>query len=168
MSASGRLTLRVALLLIVAAILQLAFGSSWSVRGAQPNLILIVAALCALHFGATGAAGVGFGAGLLTACVASPPHAGFGSLIVSATLACWVVGRMEGHLFRDNPVVAVALAIGQVAGAEALFYIFAPQPGFGAWLRNSGLTVLFDALLAAPLWLAIRRVLRSADPAESF
>ncbi len=159
MSEGARRGLRLALLLLIAACLQGAFADAMQIGGAKPDLLLATALTGALFCDANGAAALGFFAGLLLACLAAPPHGGFGSLIVSRTLVAFGVGWLEERIFRDSALFALALVAAGTALAEGLFFLFAPQSALLHWARALGSTTLYNAILAIPLYLLIRRLL---------
>lgn len=162
MSPSAWRGVRLAVALLLAAIVQSVFADSMRVYGAMPDFLVMVALLGSLFCDANGGAALGFFAGLLYASLAAPPHGGFGSLIVSRTLVCLGVGWLEERVFRDNPILAVVLVALGTALAEGLFFLFAPQPNVSFWARSLGKTTLYNALLAFPLYLLIRRITRPA------
>jgi rod shape-determining protein MreD len=156
MTPRARLIAGLALALFVAAVAQAALAGRVRLWEAQPNFLLAVALIGALFCNTGGGAGVGFAAGLLSAALASPPRGGFGSLLVSCTLVCGSLGWLEERLFRDHPAIALAGVTVGTAAVEGLFYLFAPQPYPLHWARMLGLTTLYNAVLAIPLYLLIR------------
>jgi cell shape-determining protein MreD len=109
-------------------------ASSIAVRHAQPDFLLIAALIGSLYCNIPGATWLGFATGLIHASIASPPS-GFGSLIVSRTIVCFLVGWLEERLFRDSlPVALTVVAAGSVL-AESLFFIGAPQRHVMPWLH---------------------------------
>ncbi|HZO89537.1 MAG TPA: rod shape-determining protein MreD [Chthonomonadaceae bacterium] len=159
MSPSLRRGVRLAAMLLCAAILQGLYADSLQVHGARPDLLLLTAILGSLFCDINGSAALGFFAGLLHAALAAPPNGGFGSLIVSRTLVCLGVGWLEERVFRDNPLIALFLAALGTALAEGLFFLFAPQHHVLRWTHNVGLTTLYNAVLALPLYFLVRRFL---------
>jgi len=156
MTPETRRTLGIVLALYAAAILQCRFADTISVFGARPDFPTATVILGAIFCDASGGASVGFFAGLLYASVVSPPHAGFGSLIVSRTLIGTGVGWLESRLFRDNGLIAIGLVAVGTALANALFFLLAPQPNIAHWLRAALSTVLYNTVIAFPLYLIIR------------
>ena len=145
--------------LFLAALLQSVYSDSLTFGGAHPDFLLATAIVGAMFCTPNGGATLGFFAGLLHACLAAPPHGGFGSLIVTRTLAGFGVGWLEDRIFRDNALIALALVALGTTLAEGLFFIFAPLRNVAHWARGMGLTVLYNTLLAIPLYLLIRRLL---------
>ena len=147
------------LAVFLAAILQTVYADAIHIRGARPDLLTATALICALFCDANGGAGVGFMAGLLFASLSGPPGRGYGSIIVSRTLVGFGVGWLEERIERDNPFLAVALVTVGTLLADCLFFLFAPQRGQMAhWARGMLLTTLYNAVLAYPLYLVVRRM----------
>ncbi|HLK56921.1 MAG TPA: rod shape-determining protein MreD [Chthonomonadaceae bacterium] len=157
-----------ALALFLAALVQSAWADAMRFHGAKPDFLVLVALLGAMFCEANESAALGFFAGLLMACLAAPPTSGFGSLIVSRTLVAFGVGWLEERIFRDNALIAVIVAACGTALAEGLFFVFTPQHHIGHWLRGVGLTTLYNALLALPLYLLIRRCLGPRPRPDEF
>jgi rod shape-determining protein MreD len=156
MTPQARLSLGLALALFLAAVAQATFANALTIRGAQPDFLLAVALLGALFCSGGGGASTGFFAGLLHASLASPPAAGFGSLIVSRTLVCFLVGWLEERIFRDSPLLAVAVVPAGTILAELLFFLFSPQPHVGHWVRVLWQTALYNTVLTLPLYYLVR------------
>src|SRR5205823_12599908 len=106
---TGPLRLRLLLALGIAFVLQVAYGSSWTIRAARPDLALVTTLVCCLFVGARTSAAFGFALGLLEA---SWSNLFVGSIIVSRTIVCWAVGLLEEIIFRDSVLVAVAVVLG--------------------------------------------------------
>ena len=70
------------------------------------------------------------------------------------------MGLLEERVFRDNALTAAAIVFLATGLAEALFFVFAPQPSVGRWASITTGEMGF-ALLALPLFLLARRLLRS-------
>ena len=148
-----------ALALFLATLAQGVYADAMTIRGAHPDFLVATAILCAMFCDANEGAGIGFFAGLLHACLATPPQGGFGSLIVSRTLVGFGVGWMEERIFRDTPLLALALVPLGTLLAEGLFYLFAPQAHPLHWARLVGLTAIYNTVLAWPLYLLLHRLL---------
>lgn len=151
--------LSLALALFLAALAQSVYADPLQLRGAKPDFLITVAVLGALCCNANGGAVLGFFAGLLQATLASPPHGGFGSLIVSATLVGFGVGWLEERVFRDSALFAVGMVTIGTALQAGLFFLFAPQTHMVAhWLRGAALTALYNTVLALPLYWLVHRL----------
>ena len=159
MSAPASRRIGIALALVLALLVQMVFADAVGIRGAHPDFVLLTVLLGALFCDANQGAQLGFWGGLAYASIVSPPHGGFGSLIISRTLAGFGVGWLEERIFRDHPVLAVALTAGGTALTEAIFFVFAPQPHALHWARAAATTTLYNAALAGPLYLLMRRLL---------
>ncbi|HLV78857.1 MAG TPA: hypothetical protein VKT32_01210 [Chthonomonadaceae bacterium] len=163
MSPAARRGLLLAAALLAAAILQCAAAGALQLWGAQPDLLTTTALTGALFCDANGGAALGFFAGLFLASLTSPPHGGFGSLIVSRTLAGFGAGWLEGRLFRDNARLAIFLVALGTLLADLLFFLFAPQPLSLRVAVTLLKTALYNGVLALPLTLLLRRLLPRRD-----
>lgn len=159
MNPSVRRSLGMIAALFLATLAQAVYADAMQIAGARPDFPLAVALILSLFTNANGGASLGFFAGLLHASLASPPHGGFGSLIVSRTLVCAGVGWLEERMFRDHALTALGIVGVGTALAETLFFIFAPHPNILLWARHLGMTTLYNGLLAIPLYLVIRRLI---------
>lgn len=159
MTPSARRLAGMTMALLLAAIAQGVYADAMHLRNAKPDFLTATAVLCALFCDVNGGAAVGFFAGLLHASMAGPPHGGFGSLIVSLTLICMLIGWLDERLFRDNFLIAIVLVALGTPLAEGLFFVFAPQPHISHWARALGLTTLYNSVLALPLYFLIRRLI---------
>jgi cell shape-determining protein MreD len=149
--------LRLAVALLVAALVQFAFAAGIGIRGVRPDLLLATALLSAMFSEANGAAALGFFAGLIHACFAAPALGGFGSLIVSRILVCFGVGWLEERIYRDNGLLAVIVVGLGTLLTEGVYFILAPQRHLVHWARSVGGTTLYNLVLAYPLYLLLRR-----------
>lgn len=159
MSPAARRILGTVAALFLSALAQAVYANALQIGGARPDFPLAVALILSLFSNANGGAALGFTAGLLHASLASPPAGGFGSLIVSRILVCVGVGWLEEKMYRDNAFTALALVALGTACAELLFFVFAPHPNILLWARHLGLTTLYNAVLAIPLYVVVRRLI---------
>jgi rod shape-determining protein MreD len=158
MSPSARRGIGLGAAIFLAALAQIVYADSLRIHGARPDFLIVVTVLGAMFCDANGGAALGFFAGLLHASFAAPPLAGFGSLIVSRVLVGFGVGWLEERIFRDNVLIAVALVALGTLLVEGLFFLFAPQQHILHWARSVGFTTLYNAVLAVPLYLLVRRM----------
>ena len=168
MKPESRHILGIGAVLFGAALMQSAWAGAMRVHGAQPDFLVMACCLCALFCDANGGAGVGFAAGLLHACLASPPHGGFGSLIVSRTIVGFGVGWLEERIFRDSSLLALAVVSLGTILAELLFFLFAPQRHVLLWARSMGLATLYNTILALPFYFLVRRIVGAHRRREEF
>ena len=143
-----------------AAIVQCVYAEKMQVYGAIPDFLTAAAVLIALFGDPNRGAAVGFFAGLILAVLASPPHGGFGSLILSRTLVCFAVGLLEHRIFRDHALIALVLVGGGTLAAETLLFVFAPQHNITHWARGMASTTIYNTVLAVPLYFLIRWIVR--------
>jgi rod shape-determining protein MreD len=159
---AGRRRVRLTLFVLAAFVLHAAFGSALQIRAARPNLALTALLVASLFTDAGTGAALGFLVGLLEAA-----YSAFfvGSLLVTRSLAGWVVGALEARIFRDSPLVAVATALTGTFLVEGCFFLFAPQANVLRWLLRVVCQSLYNAALALPLFYVLRRLMRSHETA---
>ncbi len=145
--------------LFVAGVLQATFANAGNLWGGRPDLLLTTSLIGSMFCGEGGAAMLGFAAALVHASLAAPPHAGEGSILVSRTLICFVVGCMEDRMYRDSVFVALVIVLLGTLGAECLFFVFYPQHDVLLWARVLLFTLASNGILAAPCYYAVRALM---------
>ena len=152
---------RAALLVFVAALLQVSVLASIRVAGGSPDLLLVAVVAIALLRGPIYGAAAGFLGGLL-ADTATLETLGLTSLVLTVT-GYWIgrYGETTGRDRRHAPLLAVLAGTGLYAVAvSALHFVLgADVPGPGALARGLAATVVFNAVLAAPVYAVSRRFL---------
>lgn len=168
MRPEARRSLVLILAVFVAATLQASLASQFRLGKAQPDFLLLVTILGAMFCDANGGALLGFCAGLCHASLASPPHGGFGSLIVTRTLAGFGVGWLEERLYRDTLLNALVFVAAGTAISECLYFIVAPLPNIPLWAQTMGWTVVCNLLAALPLFFLLRRLIGDVKRHQDF
>jgi rod shape-determining protein MreD len=163
--------LRVGALLVLAVVLQLSNLSRLGILGGHADVVVLVVAAVAYYGGSVPGCATGFAAGLILD-LASGATMGASSLVLTA------VGYGAGRFreLRDPSHGLLPLAVGAVAtGAWVLaFAAVSFMLDVGATvsvlvLRDMVVTVLLNTLLAVPVFVGCRRVLRpvlAVDPLE--
>lgn len=159
MNPSQRKAIWLGISLFVALILQATFADKIKIVGVKPDLTLVVALTGAMFCEANGSSLLGFVAGLLHASFATPAGGGVGAIIVSRTLICFGIGLLGEHLYRDSLRVACIAVAAATFLTEVIFYVIAPQPIVSVWFRHAVGTAVYNALLAIPLYLFLRRTI---------
>lgn len=149
-------------LVTVAVLLQLSVFAEVDVAGGGPDMILLTVAVVALLAGSVIGAVSGFWAGFLY------DSATLGTLGVSSlllTLVGFWCGRYGETTARDRahaPLIAVAsVTVLTALGTLVLEYILG-EPTSATWLLGDRLPaqLVFNVLLALPLWALARRIFR--------
>lgn len=164
MIVTPKIALRLALILVLAVVLQVSFFSSISLLGAAPDVIAIVIASLGLLGGAMLGAVCGFLAGFLLDSILLQ------TLGVSS-LALLLVGYLAGR-FREGFELANSLIPPLVIGATALvgatafgvvqLMLGVETPVSLLVLREVLVKALLAMLLAVPLYPLVRRAVRPA------
>ncbi len=168
---SGGAVLRVALLLLLATVLQLSVLSPIAVAGGQADLLVLVVAAVAYYAGSISGCATGFAAGFLLD-LATGATMGASSLVLAAV--GYGVGRFREVRDPSNALlpipVAAAATAGWVVGFAAVSFMLEVGARVSPLLaRDMVVTVLLNALLALPVFAGCRRLLRpslAVDPRE--
>ena len=160
--------LKAALVVFTASLLQVTVLSSADVAGGTPDLLLVTLVAVALLRGAVFGSVAGFFGGLLVD-VARLETLGLTSLVL--TVACYWIGRYGETTGRDRthaPLLSVVVVtVLYSLGALGLHYMVGDDPSaqraLGAALAPA---ILFNVLLAFPVYALCRRLLRPVEPLE--
>ena len=161
---TGRIALRIALILIVGVILQASFFSALPLLGAVPNVVPVLVICLALLGGAVVGAVCGFGAGLLLDSVLLQTL-GVSSLALLAV--GYLAGRYREAFEISNPLIPPLLVggltlVAQTAFAAIQLMLGVESPVSLLVLREIIVQALLGALLAIPIYPLLRRLLRPA------
>jgi rod shape-determining protein MreD len=155
---------KAAVLVFVAAILQVSVLNAASILGGVPDLVLVTLAAVALLRGSIYGAAAGFIAGLVVD-TATLSTLGVTSLLL--TLAGYWIGRYGETTGRDRahaPVVSVAVVTFLYAiGALALRFMIGEHTSAAAVFEALAPGMLLNALLAVPVYALCRRLLGQRD-----
>ena len=163
MSSETERGIKLGVALFIVAILQAVFAERLSIFGARPDLILALILTGSLFCDTNSGAALGFFGGLIHASLSSPPHNGFGSLIVSRTLVGFAIGWFEERVERTHPLIAFGFISGGTLVCECLFFLLSPQRTLSYWFINVALTTLYNSAIAVPLFYFIRLILSSYE-----
>ncbi len=163
--------LRVGVLLLLAVILQVSAVSQTSVLGGHADLVVLTVAAMAYYAGSVSGCAVGFAAGFLLD-LATGATMGASSLVLTAV--GYSVGRFREVRDPSHGLLPVAVGAAATAGWVLTFAAVSFMLDVGARvsplvIRDMVVTVLLNALLALPVFVVVRRVLRpslAVDPLE--
>ena len=159
---------KAAVLLFVAAIVQVSIVSSFTLLGGRPDFLLLTLLAVALLRGSiTGAIG-GFGAGLVVD-TANLDTLGVTSLLL--TVAGYWIGRYGETTGRDRthaPFVSVGVVtIAYAIGALTLHFVLGEHaPARVVLIDRLPPEILFNLILTLPVYALVRRVVRPLDRSE--
>ena len=161
--------LRVALLLFLALVLQVSVLSRIGIAGGHPDIVVLVVAAVAFYAGSVAGCATGFAAGFLLD-LATGATMGASSLVLIAV--GYGVGRLRemrdpSHGLLPIPVGVAATAAWVLAFAAVSFMLDVGARVSPLVIREMIVTVLLNALLALPVFLGCRWVLRpslAVDP----
>jgi rod shape-determining protein MreD len=155
---------KAAILLFVAAILQVSVFSQVHVFGGVPDLLLVTLVAIALLRGSVVGAAGGFFAGLLvdTATLAT---LGLTSLVL--TLAGYWIGRYGETTGRDRghaPFLSIAvITILYLVGLVVVHFMLGENAPAGPIARGLLPAIAMNLVLTAPVYALVRRLLRPLD-----
>jgi rod shape-determining protein MreD len=160
---------KAALLIFVAAILQVTIFAQIDILGGYPDVVLLTLMAIALLRGSIYGAALGFFAGLIV------DTANLGTLGVTSlllTIAGYWIGRYGETTGRDRlhaPFVSVAVATVLVQlGALILHYLLGDEVSAKTVMLHAlPAKVLLNLLLTLPVYAAVRRLLAVGERQES-
>ncbi len=158
-------TLKAAVLLFVAVLVQVSVLAAYSPLGGTPDLVLVLLIAIALLRGSIFGAAAGFCAGLLID-TANLQALGFTSLLL--TIGGFWTGRYGETTARDRfhaPYTSVGvITVMYVFGLLALRFVLGQSAPAGAVLSGLPATVLLNLLLTWPVYGFARRLFPPVDP----
>ena len=160
MSSSAQMTLRLAIVGLVAVIVQIAAVSQISIFGVSADLAPLVVMSVGLLAGSIPGALMGFGMGLLVDS-ALVETLGVSSLVYIAI--GYGAGRLRelrdpAHALTPVAVGAAATAIAALGFSVIQFLLGVDAPVSLLLVRQILLTIILNTLLALPVYLLVRRV----------
>ena len=158
---------KAAVLLFVAAIMQVSIFAQVHVFGGVPDVLLVMLVAVALLRGSIVGAGGGFFAGLLVD-TASLGKLGLTSLVL--TVAGYWIGRYGETTGRDRahaPFLSVAVVtILYSFGLLLVHFVLGERAPAGTMLRGLLPAIVLNLLLTAPVYAVVRRLLRPLDRSD--
>ena len=158
---------KAAVLLFVAAIMQVSIFAQVHVYGGVPDLLLVTLVAVALLRGTIAGAVGGFFAGLLVD-TASLGQLGLTSLVL--TLAGYWIGRYGETTGRDRahaPFLSVAVVTVLYSfGLLLVHFVLGERAPAGAMLRALGPAIVLNLILTGPVYALVRRLLRPIDHSD--
>ena len=158
---------KVAVLLFVAAIVQVSIFSQAQTYGAVPDLLLVTLVAIALLRGSVAGAVGGFFAGLIVD-TASLGTLGLTSLVL--TLAGFWIGRYGETTGRDRahaPYLSIAVVtVLYGLGLLVVHFVLGESAPAGAVLKSLFPAIVLNLIVTGPVYGLVRRMLRPLERAE--
>ena len=155
---------RMALLCLVAALLQVAFFAKIQLLGTSPDGAVLVVMTLGLLGGSVAGAVTGFSIGLVIDCLLFQTMGGFAAPLMAVG---YVAGRYRESV--GQPTRGAVVLLGAALTLMGAVGVAAIQIGTGIEadvsalvLRDAFMKTLFGALLAVPMYRLVRLVLRPA------
>jgi rod shape-determining protein MreD len=154
-----------AAIVVVTALLQASLVWRLDVMGVVPDLLIVVVASLALLTGPLSGAACGFGAGIAFALFAALP---LGPHAMLGTLIGFGIGRVGEQLITDDhpapPLLAAMFAtVTMQLGRPLLEFLLNPgMHGVEGMWRSTIIATAIGAMLAVPVYIAVRRMLVAA------
>jgi rod shape-determining protein MreD len=143
---------RIAVVLLVALVLQATFGADLRIFGVAPDFMLLVAICGGLVCGPTTGAWIGFLAGLLADLTMSTTPLGLTALVWC--LVGWGLGTLGAYVLPESRVVRPAIAFLASVAALLLFLLVGELVGQSG-LVAPGRTWIVKAIVIEGLWNAL-------------
>jgi rod shape-determining protein MreD len=143
---------RIAVLLIVALVIETTFGGDLRVLGVAPDLMLLLALSGGLVCGPTAGAWIGFSAGLLADLALTTTPLGLSAL--AWCIVGWGIGTLRAYLLPDGRATRPAIAFLVTIGAILLFLIVGELVG-QTELAAPGRDWIIRVVLVEGLWNAL-------------
>jgi rod shape-determining protein MreD len=160
-------SVKVVVLLFVAAIMQVSIFATVHVFGGMPDVLLVMLVAVALLRGAVVGAVGGFFAGLLVD-TASLGQLGLTSLVL--TIAGYWIGRYGETTGRDRfhaPFLSVGIVtILYSVGLLLVHFVLGERAPAGAMFRGLLPAIVLNLILTAPVYALVRRLLRPFDRSD--
>jgi rod shape-determining protein MreD len=144
--------LRIALLLVVAVVIETTFGADLRVLGIAPDLMLLIAVSGGLVCGPTAGAWIGFFAGLIADLTLTTTPLGLSAL--AWCVVGWGIGTLRAYLLPDGRAARPAIAFLATIGAILLFLVVGELVG-QTELAAPGRAWLIRLVLVEGLWNAL-------------
>jgi len=158
---------KAAVLLFVAAIMQVSIFAQAHILGGVPDLLLVTLVAVALLRGAVVGAAGGFFAGLLVD-TATLGQLGLTSLVL--TLAGYWIGRYGETTGRDRvhaPFLSVAVVTVLYSfGLLLVHFVLGERAPAGAMLRGLAPSIALNLILTGAVYALVRRLLRPLDRSD--
>jgi rod shape-determining protein MreD len=158
---------KAAVLLFVAAVMQVAIFAQLHVLGAVPQLLLVTLVAVSLLRGSIAGAVGGFFAGLL---VDSGTLGEFGLTALVLTLAGYWIGRYGETTGRDRahaPFLSVAvISVLYSFGMLVVHFVLGESAPAGPVFRGLAPGIVMNLVLTAPVYALVRRLLRPVERDE--
>lgn len=172
MSPVAAARLRIALLLIVTALVQTALGSDMRVSAVAPDLMIVVVISAGLTGGSEAGAWVGFWGGLLTDMFLTSTPVGLSAL--TYCLAGAAVGALRASVLQERRLLVPVAALLGTAGAVLLFVAAGDvlgqtqlvTPGRSWLIRVDVVESLWSAVLSVPVGYLYAWVARGSVGSE--
>jgi rod shape-determining protein MreD len=160
-------SVKVVVLLFVAAIMQVSIFAQVHILGGMPDFLLVMLVAVALLRGSVVGAVGGFFAGLLVD-TASLGQLGLTSLVL--TIAGYWIGRYGETTGRDRfhaPFLSVAVVtVLYSLGLLVVHFVLGERAPAGAMFRGLLPAIAMNLILTAPVYALVRRLLRPFDRSD--
>lgn len=145
------MTLSLGVRLFLLAALQGTLTPALSVGGVAPDLLLTSAILLGMSRDPTEGAVLGWMLGFVQGTLHGDS---LGSFLVSRTLAGGLAGALRPAISHDHPLAPSLCVLALTFATELLWFLMTPLP-FRAWLTETILVSLLNAVMAVPLHFAL-------------
>jgi hypothetical protein len=143
-----------AVVLTLAAVLQMTTAWSLAIGPARPDILLTAIICVSLLVELPAAAAAGLWGGLLMATLVG---VNYGSFLVSRSMTGAVCGRLAEQPLRENLLIAPIITFAATFVCEGAYYAMAPSHRGVWWIERVALEALYNLVLSVPLTLLLRK-----------
>ncbi len=144
------------LMALVAAIAQPAVAHCLALGGVYPDLAVASILVCAMVLGAPEGVGIALIAALIA--VSQVGHIGLAGVMISRCAVGALGGITGARLYRQSVLVQMGASAVAVLAADAVLFLFTPDPLVGRWIGCALGKALLTALTAPLLFGFVQRV----------
>ncbi|HXH60391.1 MAG TPA: hypothetical protein VNI20_03440 [Fimbriimonadaceae bacterium] len=141
----------------IVAALQQTLGTRAMIGSASPDFLLTLGLVAAVMYPPRIACLLGFTAGVLHGGIAGADLSG---LAISRTLACFGAGFVSRLDLEIKPVYVALVVFAGTLAAQVMMMVPAPPPAAWVYVRDTLFGAMYNAALALPVYLLLRRSLR--------
>jgi hypothetical protein len=161
------MAVRVVLLIemVIACAWQVGASAGLQIHGVRPELGVVLVACVGLILGPQDGAILGLACGVLEATQMGGLDTG--ALLVSRLMTGYVAGHLGQRVFSPGAVGAVLCVTAGLLTAQGVYFLIAPYPDFGAWVRGALSEALYGAVLAIPAYRLNTGIVKRLSPASA-
>lgn len=140
----------------LAVIVQGAFASHLTIHLARPDFVTVTIVSLGVLTGFGQGVASGLWGGFLLGALCG---GNFGSFMVSRALAGGLMGSLPKDIHRENLLVPLAATLVSTLATEIVYFVMAPVSPVGWWAKITLCQMLYNLVIAIPIYWLIQRSL---------